>query len=79
MDYLDGQPVAALVYRTGKHAINGFVWPAGRAGDVTVTRESRSGIHALHWVSEGMAYWLVSDAGDEELEHLASLLREPVR
>jgi anti-sigma factor RsiW len=77
LDYLDGQPVAALVYRVGKHAINAFVWPAGAARDAGPQRDGRSGFHALHWVSDGMAYWLVSDAADEELQHLASLLREP--
>ena len=29
VDYLDGRPVAALVYRDGKHLVNAFVWPTG--------------------------------------------------
>ncbi len=77
LDYLDGQPVAALVYRARQHAINAFVWPAGAAHDTAPLREHRSGLHALHWVADGMAFWLVSDAGDEDLERLAALLREP--
>lgn len=79
LDYLDGQPVAALVYRAGQHAINAFVWPAGAARDVAPRPDRRSGIHALHWVNEGMEYWLVSDAGDDQLLRLAALLREPAK
>ena len=37
VDYLDGQPVAALVYRQGEHVVNAFVWPSGRA---TASRNS---------------------------------------
>jgi anti-sigma factor RsiW len=77
LDYLDGQPVAALVYRARQHAINAFVWPAGAAHDTPPQKEHRTGVHALHWVADGMAFWLVSDTADEELEHLAALLREP--
>ncbi len=77
LDYLEGQPVAALVYRARLHAINAFVWPAGGAHDMAPVREHLSGLHALHWVADGMAFWLVSDVGDEELERLAALLRAP--
>ena len=79
LDFLDGHTVAALVYRAGQHAINAFIWPAGGARDVAPQWESRSGLHALHWVTDGMTFWLVSDVGDQELERLASLLREPVQ
>ena len=76
VDYLDGQSVAALVYRARQHAINVFSWPA-HAANLAPRQESRNGIQALHWVSDGMAYWLVSDASDEELRRLAGLLRAP--
>ena len=78
VDYLDGQPVAALVYRARQHAINVFSWPMGTA-DTAPRRESRNGIQALHWVSGGMAWWVVSDVGDEELLRLVALLRTPAQ
>jgi anti-sigma factor RsiW len=77
LDYVGGQPVAALVYRARQHAINAFVWPAAGGRDAAPRWESRAGIHALHWVADGMAFWLVSDAGDGELERLAALMRTP--
>lgn len=79
VDYLDGQPVAALVYRARQHAINVFSWPARPGGDVALRRESRNGIQAVHWVSDGMAVWVVSDVGEEELLRLAALLRTPAQ
>jgi anti-sigma factor RsiW len=75
LDYIGGQAVAALVYRSGKHAINAFAWPANGVRDDAPRRETRNGIQTLHWVSDGMAWWLVSDTGEAELQNLASLLR----
>jgi anti-sigma factor RsiW len=77
LDYVNGQPVAALVYRSRQHVINAFIWPAPAAHDGAQRSESRTGIHVLHWEADGMATWLVSDIGDGELERLATLLREP--
>jgi anti-sigma factor RsiW len=78
LDFLEGQPVAALVYRARQHAINAFTWPV-EAGDSPPRGETRTGLHVLHWVSGGMAWWVVSDVSDEELERLATLLREPMK
>ena len=76
LDYLGGQAVGALVYRAGRHAINVFVWPAQSVPDSPPLAEKRNGIQSLHWVSEGMSWWLVSDTGSAELQQLASLLQE---
>jgi anti-sigma factor RsiW len=77
LDYLGGQAVAALVYRAGRHAINAFVWPSKGVQESPPQAETRNGIQSLHWVSDGMNWWLVSDTGSPELQHLASLLRGP--
>ncbi|MGO8971328.1 MAG: anti-sigma factor family protein [Myxococcaceae bacterium] len=79
LDYLAGQPVAALVYRARQHAINAFVWPAGSSPEVAPKAASRAGVQSLHWVSDGMMWWLVSDVDAAELERLASLLHEQGR
>ena len=76
LDYLNGRPVAALIYRAGQHVINVFVWPAGAETDSAPRPATRSGLNSLHWVSNGMVWFLVSDMGEADLEGLASLLRE---
>lgn len=79
LDYVGGQPVAALVYRSRKHAINAFVWPVNGLPDSVPRSDSRNGIQSLHWVTEGMAWWLASDVGEPELQSLALLLRKPAQ
>ena len=76
LDYLAGQPVAALVYRTREHVINAFVWPAEVGRDIGPRPETLRGMHLLHWAYEGMDWWLVSDVNEADLDSLASLLRQ---
>lgn len=73
MDYLDGRPVAALVYQRAKHIINLFVWPSTEASTgQTVTRQ---GYHVIHWTDAGMTYWAVSDLNEKELGDFVALIR----
>lgn len=71
VDYLDGRPVAALVYKQGEHVVESFVWPANGNEDRTAVSLQR-GFHLAHWHRRGMAHWLVSDLNPEEF---ASLVR----
>jgi anti-sigma factor RsiW len=74
LDYLNGRPVAALVYGRRKHVISVFLWPADRAerGAVPVTR---NGYHVLHWATPEFAYWIASDVGLSELTEFGGMLR----
>jgi anti-sigma factor RsiW len=75
LDYLDGRPVAAVVYQRRQHVINLFVWPAeggAEAGPETLTRQ---GYHLVHWTHGGMTFWAVSDLNPDELQTFARLLR----
>jgi anti-sigma factor RsiW len=69
LDYLDGHPVAALVYRHRQHLINLFIWPAGSTQTSGPRLTSRQGYHLLHWTGEGMTFWAISDLNPDELEH----------
>jgi anti-sigma factor RsiW len=74
LDYVNGRPVAALVYGRRQHLINVFLWPAdgpARGGAPVV----RQGYHLLHWTTPAYAYWVASDLGLSELTGFAGLLQ----
>jgi anti-sigma factor RsiW len=73
IDYLDGRPVAALVYRQRQHLIDANVWPGAQA-DASPQGLSRRGFNAVHWVRGGMRFWLVSDLNRDELGAFALAL-----
>jgi anti-sigma factor RsiW len=74
LDYLDGRPVAALVYGRRQHLINVFLWPAaGRVGGGAPLM--RQGYHLLHWTTPEYTYWVASDLGLSELTSFAGLLQ----
>jgi anti-sigma factor RsiW len=74
LDYLNGRPVAAVVYDRREHHINLFVWPNSGTESGDFQRETRQGYHLVHWSNAGMNYWLVSDLNPIELNDLARLL-----
>jgi anti-sigma factor RsiW len=75
LDYLDDQPVAALVYKRRDHVINLFIWKPADAADSPVQRKTQQGFHLIHWTSGGLTYWAVSDLNMEELEKLVGLVQ----
>jgi anti-sigma factor RsiW len=66
LDYLDGRPVAALVYRRQQHTINLFVSPGATVPRPIESRTVR-GFHLRHWFRDGMSFWAISDLNDREL------------
>jgi anti-sigma factor (TIGR02949 family) len=76
LDYIDGRQAAALVYRRARHTINVFELPDANgplAGKVVAIR----GFHVVHWRSDGMAFYVVSDLNQAELDDFARALRAP--
>lgn len=67
VDYLDGRPAAALVYRVRAHVIDVFIEPAA-AADEPPRLASRRGFNVVEQVRAGMRYWIVSDLNAEELQ-----------
>lgn len=76
LDYLNGRPVAALIYHRQKHPINLFVWPASQPTDTGLETATRNGYHLIHWVRGGMNYWAISDLNAAELQEFAQDLRK---
>ena len=73
LDYLNGRPVIALVYRHDKHVINAFTWPVA-SGDIG--QETRQGYHVLGWRDGEMQWCLISDAGEPTLQRLKKLIEQ---
>ena len=75
LDYVDGRPVAVIVYQRRMHNINVFLWPDhGSAGDA-IRQEDAQGYQILHWNGAETAYWVVSDLNSAELLDFARALR----
>jgi anti-sigma factor RsiW len=76
LDYLDGRPVAALVYRHRLHTINVFALPAKDGAGSSAPRVlTRQGFAVERWSQGGMDFWAVSDVDAAALVQLASLYR----
>ncbi|HEX4409338.1 MAG TPA: anti-sigma factor [Xanthobacteraceae bacterium] len=66
LDYIDGEPVASVVYQRRKHVINLFV--AQRLGARRPLVTTIQGYNVRHWTEAGLDFWAVSDLADDELE-----------
>ena len=75
LDYLDGRPVAALIYRRQKHLINLFVWPTKGSEKGEPDAVTSQGYHVLRWEEGGMTYWSVSDLNSAELSRFEQLIQ----
>jgi anti-sigma factor RsiW len=71
LDYLDGRPVAALVYQRDKHLIDLYVWPEGGAQTAFQSTASENGYNVVHWSAGGMTLWAVSDVEAGQLADFA--------
>jgi len=70
MDYIDGRPVAALVYRRHAHIINVFVWPAPSSSPSETVKD---GYNLLEWYDSGLTFWAISDVSPEDLKQFQQL------
>ena len=83
LDYIDGEPVAAIVYQRRKHVINLFVAQhLGRRHARTIA-DSIQGYNVRHWSQDGLDFWAVSDLAGDELDEfvqkITSALQQPSR
>jgi anti-sigma factor RsiW len=67
LDYMDGEPVAAIVYRRRKHIINLFVAQRLGVKHVGATIATIQGYNVRDWSEQGLDFWAVSDIDTEEL------------
>jgi len=74
VDYLDGRPVAALVYKQGEHVVDSFVWPS-TALDRGPSFSAERGYRTAHWSHNGMAHWVISDVNREEFQAIVAAVQ----
>jgi anti-sigma factor RsiW len=67
IDYLDANPIAAIVYRRRAHVINLFCKPASNSGLDSALVQSLHGFNVRSWSEKGIHLWAVSDIGADEL------------
>jgi anti-sigma factor RsiW len=76
VDYLDGRPVAALVYKQGEHIVNSFVWPS-TASDSKPSFSAQNGYLTAHWSRNGMTHWVISDVNRDEFRTVVTAIAMP--
>jgi anti-sigma factor RsiW len=78
LDYLDGHPVAALVYQRNKHYINVFIWPTTDKLE-GLQNSTDNGYNLFHWSQSGMTFWAVSDVETTQLETFVQLFQNSMK
>ena len=73
VDYIDGRPVAALVYKQGEHVVDSFVWPS-QAPDSEPSYAAERGYLTARWSRNGMQHWVISDVNREEFRTLVAAI-----
>jgi anti-sigma factor RsiW len=73
VDYLEGRPVAVVVYGRRQHIINVFSWPAAKGSPLAPAASTEHGYHLVHWRREGLELWAVSDLNLPELQQFVSM------
>ena len=74
LDYVDGHPGAAVVYRRDRHVINLFAWGAPGQLDTGFTQATVRGFNTVSWRRGGIAYHAVSDVEADQLARFARLV-----
>src|SRR5690349_15722136 len=79
LDFLDGKPVAALVYRRRAHVIDVFVGQGLAAAPEAPNLSVMQGFNVLRWREDGLSVIAVSDLNRDELQDFAAKFRAPDR
>ena len=74
LDYVDGHPAAAVVYRHARHIINLFAWASPGKPDTGFHDESSQGFNIVTWRRGGVTYYAVSDVEADQLAEFARLV-----
>jgi anti-sigma factor RsiW len=78
VDYVNGAPVAAIVYQRDTHVINLFVSPS-TGSKARGAVEKREGLNVWHWSRSGLGFWAVSDIDAADLQEFGDKLETAVK
>ena len=79
LDFIDGKPVAAIVYRRRVHVINVFVAQDVGSPVGAPRLESVQGFNIRRWTDQGMNFLAISDLNRDELEDFGSKFERAAR
>jgi anti-sigma factor RsiW len=79
LDYIDGEPVASVVYKRRKHVINLLVAQRLGAEHANVTNRTVQGYNVRHWSAGGLDFWAVSDLDPTELNEFVQKISTAFR
>jgi anti-sigma factor RsiW len=79
LDYLEGEPVAAIVYQRRKHVINLFIARHSAVKTAGAASESMQGYNIRHWTENGLDLWAVSDLAGSELDEFVQKISGALR
>lgn len=80
--YLGQEPGAELIYRFRKHEISVFIFQEGAAGQALPSDsgpQKRVSFTVETWSAGGLRYFVLGDAGAEDIAKLASLFKQAAR
>jgi anti-sigma factor RsiW len=67
LDEINGETVAAIVYRRRNHIINLFVAESLGSKQQNAAATVRQGFNVRHWTEGSLSFWAVSDINAAEL------------
>ena len=76
VDYIDGHPTAAVVYRHDKHVINLFTWASPGQPDASPRTDHRQGFNVMSWRRARISYFVVSDVELNQLDKFTRLVMQ---
>ena len=77
LDYIDGRPVGAVVYKRRAHVINLFVAQSS-GSDEHASIEQMQGFNIWRWRHANLGFWAVSDINAEELQEFGDKLQAEI-
>ena len=79
LDYIDGEPVASVIYQRRKHVINLFVAQRLGIARASIMSKTIQGYNVRHWTEQGLDFWAVSDLAGDELDEFVQKISADLR